>query len=53
MEGIADNLKTFSKYGVPPNKIACCVIVDGVKAFFDMFHQIRVHKKYFGQFLNE
>lgn len=53
MGGIARNLKRFHSFGVPLDKIACCVIIDGHSAFFKSINAGNDTRRFFNQFFNE
>ena len=50
MNGVNENLEYFNSAGVDPVKIACIIIVDGIKAFLDMYDK---EKDYFKDFFDE
>ena len=55
MEGIASNLKTFNQWGVSPEKIGVCVIVDGITPFYKTAKKPNdlSAQTYFSQFYDE
>jgi chitin synthase len=45
LQGICQNLKAFREHGVDPSKVACIVIVDGIKPFLETVHKTEKPKE--------
>ena len=50
MIGINENIETFHKQGIDTNKIACIIIIDGIKAFLDVYNRERF---FFSEYFDE
>ena len=50
MVGVNENLEHFNSAGVDPAKVACIIIIDGIKAFLELYGK---EKDYFKEFFNE
>ena len=50
MQGINENLDFFKGNGVNPDKIACVIIVDGIKAFLEAYNK---EKDFFKDYFDE
>ena len=50
MLGINQNIEYFHKQGIDTNKIACIIIIDGIKAFLDVYNRERF---FFSEYFDE
>ena len=50
MLGINQNIEYFHKQGIDTNKIACIIIIDGIKAFLEVYNE---EKPFFSKYFDE